>query len=56
MVVANVRAMVPVVLNHGYPAEDVENVVEGTIAEVSLARERKSRRGARGQPDGQVSS
>ena len=36
VVVANVRAMVPVVLNHGYPAEDVEDVVEGTIAEVSF--------------------
>ena len=43
VVAANVRAMVPVVLKHGYPADDVEDVVEGTIAEVSFgAREEVS--------------
>ena len=35
VVAANMRAMVPVVLEYGYPSRDVKEVVEGTLADVS---------------------
>lgn len=38
VIAANVRAMVPVVLEYGYPVEDVEDIAERVIAEVSAAR------------------
>lgn len=38
VIAADVRAMVLVVLEYGYPVEDVEDVAERVIAEVSAAR------------------